>query len=963
MKRIGTLLAAVLLMVLIPMKSIGQTPYRQYADEGIMLNFFDIGNPDFRLYLLYHIELDNRFLIHAEDEYGLFDVTPSEERFDSNFFDTFEMFYNNTYADFRLIDKFDLDDLVTQWKSSVTPSFFTSITMDIAFSRAMTENNHCVDSDPFCTSDVIQFNAANTSQTANQLEGVDFDDGCIGSSYNPSWYHMRINTSGQFIIHMEGRDPTTSEERDIDFCMWGPFTDPTSPCVAQLTGDKIIDCSYSAYYSEDIFLGYLDGEHYHGQSGQTSHGTVNYHVPEVGEYYILMITNFSREPCVITFTKTEGSGPGTTDCGILPGIATNGGPYCVGETINLFVNSQAGATYSWTGPNNFSSTVQNPTIPNCTYEMGGTYTCVTMVDGQTTSGSTEVIVFAEPVADFDFTTVCEGETTEFTSTATTAPAGHDITGYQWDFGDGETAETQNATHTYAAAGTYQVTHVVLTGRRCEDEITKTVTVLAMPNPTVTATPSSVQYGGVSTLTVDPGAEGSFSYHWEPANMVTNPNSQTTQTVPIQESVVFTVTVTNTEGDCSGTVQVTVNMAGSDLTASATADQYEICENSSTTLHAIPVAGTGNYTYNWSPANLLNSATAQNPVATPPLGETTFHCTVSDGLTNQEVSVTIMVHPNLDTDLYESICSNGSYNFYGQILTETGVYDHVLHTQHGCDSTLHLHLSAYPVESSEFTVSDSDNCDSYFWDPEGHEILSTDHEGNEYSVSGTYHRTYANRNGCDSLVTMKVHFDYTPDPIEIRPTDPENTFPHWVVTATEFQINSYEFTLWDTNPFCYWDSITWNFEDPTVQWMLEPDETTTPPGVKCRIYVLNLVEDTVWVDIKVYNRCAPQGRLQRYWFICSFYGIEDHGSSTGSKAFDFSVIPNPNNGQMTLFFENLSGKVDMKVYDMKGTLVDQFETYNGPNSMTYNMADRAGGIYFFVATSRAGTVAKKVVVKQ
>ena len=42
MKRIGTLLAAVLLMVLIPMKSIGQTPYRQYADEGIMLNFFTI---------------------------------------------------------------------------------------------------------------------------------------------------------------------------------------------------------------------------------------------------------------------------------------------------------------------------------------------------------------------------------------------------------------------------------------------------------------------------------------------------------------------------------------------------------------------------------------------------------------------------------------------------------------------------------------------------------------------------------------------------------------------------------------------------------------------------------------------------------------------------------------------------------------------------------------------------------
>ena len=947
MKKIGTLLIALLLMALIPMKSMSQTPYRQYADNGLMLNFFEIGNPDFRLYLLYHIELDDRFFLHAEDENGLFVVTPSEERFEGNFFDAFESFYNDTYADFRLISKGDLDDLVPQWKESVTSLFFTSITMDIALNRAMNENNHCVDSDPFCTSDVIQFQAANSSQTADQLEGYDFDDGCIGSSYNPSWYHMRINTPGQFIIHMEGRDPDTHVERDIDFCMWGPFTDPTSPCVAQLTGNKIIDCSYSAYYSEDIFLGYLDGEHYHGQSGSTSHGTVNYHVPEVGEYYILMITNFSREPCVITFTKTEGSGPGTTDCGILPGIANNDGPYCVGETINLTVTTQAGATYSWTGPNGFSSTVQNPTIPNCTFEMGGTYTCVTTVDNQTTTGYTEVIVFAEPIANFTATTECAGNATQFTSTGTTAPAGYVITAYHWDFGDGETAETQDATHTYASAGTYHVTHTIQTGGRCEDEITQDVVVLAMPVATATVNPSSVIYGGVATLTADPGAEGSFSYHWEPANMVTNPNSQTTQTVPIQETQVFTCTVTNTEGDCTSTTQVTVNMAGSNLTATATADEYEICENSSTTLHALPQNGTGEYTYSWSPANLLNSSTTQNPVATPPLGSTTFNCTVSDGLTTQEISVTILVHPNEESDLYEAICENGNYNFFGQSLHTAGNYDHTLQTQHGCDSVIHLHLSIHPIESSEFTVNDGDNCDSYEW------------AGESFTTSGDYERTFTNIHGCDSLVTLHLHMEYTPDPIEIRPTDPDNVYPHWVVTSTEFQINSYEFIFWDNNSHCQWDSVSWQFENPDVQWMLEPDPNTAPVSKKCTMYVLNYVEDTVWLDAIVYNRCAPQGYAQRYWFVCSFYDIDEQ-----ENLADFSVIPNPNDGQMTLHFENLIGKIDMKVYDMRGNLIDHFETFNdgGPNSMNYNMKDRSSGIYLFVATGREGTVTKKVVIK-
>jgi hypothetical protein len=44
-------------------------------------------------------------------------------------------------------------------------------------------------------------------------------------------------------------------------------------------------------------------------------GTITYHVPQVGEYYILMITNFRTTPCEITFTKTQGEGE--TDCEIV----------------------------------------------------------------------------------------------------------------------------------------------------------------------------------------------------------------------------------------------------------------------------------------------------------------------------------------------------------------------------------------------------------------------------------------------------------------------------------------------------------------------------------------------------------------------------------------------------------------------------------------------------------------------
>ena len=566
-----------------------------------------------------------------------------------------------------------------------------------------------------------------------------------------------------------------------------------------------------------------------------------------------------------------------------------------------------------------------------------------------------------------------------------------------------------------------------------------------------------------------------------------------------------------------------------MSATATADDTELCENESTTLHALPVNGSGNYTYSWTPANTLDDPTAQHPVATPALGTTVYTCQVVDiGWNNtQEVSVTLSVHPNEAKQVEEYICAYETYDFFGEVLDASGQYEHHLVTQYGCDSLIVLNLTVYPandtllvdpsicfgdsydfhgtlydqngqiaffdtidnhgclkveklvlsvdeyqmppilhqyecyahgtspswywdktgvtyhedtydeiilddpfggcpirhrldlkfheeyyheetkvacgayywpisgetysesqdgitktfhygfgdvecdstyvlnltiadLETNEFTVSEEENCDSYLWDPQGHAYTTNDAIDpidHVYTESGTYQRTYKNQMDCDSVVTMTVDFDYTPHPTEIYPVDPENIAPHWVVTATEFQINSYDFHLWDSNPHCSWDSVIWSFEEP-IQWVLEPLDDD---GVSCRVYVLNQVEDTVWLDATAYNRCAPEGVTQRYWFVCSFYGVDDFGPSTGSGALN--IYPNPNNGQMTCHIENLTGKVTIKVYDMMGNQVDAIQVYNEleSNTIQYNMNVRASGVYCFVATGREGTVTQKVVL--
>lgn len=494
-----------------------------------------------------------------------------------------------------------------------------------------------------------------------------------------------------------------------------------------------------------------------------------------------------------------------------------------------------------------------------------------------------------------------------------------------------------------------------------------------------------------------------------------------------------------------------------MSATATADDMEFCIGESTTLHALPSGGSGSYTYSWTPANTLDNPHAQHPVATP-TETTTYTCLVSDGLNTQEVSVTIIVHPNGEKLMEESICEGDAYEFFGEMLDQPGVYEHHLLTHFGCDSLVRLVLSVdeyqtvpvvYQYECYEYgtqpewywdktgvtyhedTVDEillddpaggcpilhrldlkfheeyfhEQNkvaCNSFYWPINGetytesqdyvevtyhnefgdkvcdstyvlhleintYETNELDYEGCDYMVwnndtiteSGPYERTFVNQQGCDSIVTMHVNLDYTPHPAEIRPLDPENVAPHWVVTATEFQINSYDYTVEDLNPESQWDSVVWTCEE-APRWMLEPYGEHKE---NCKVFALNHVNDTVWLTARIFNGCTDEGITQRYWLVCSFYGVEENGPSTGSASL--SVMPNPNNGQMTLDFEHLTGNVDLKVYDMRGVQVDHVQTFNSSdrNSMPYDMQGRPDGIYLFVMSGREGTVVQKVIINR
>ena len=101
--------------------------------------------------------------------------------------------------------------------------------------------------------------------------------------------------------------------------------------------------------------------------------------------YVVTVTD--AKGCTTTASAT------ITEPPVLTATASGGGTVVEGGTINLSTGTVIGATYTWSGPNSFSSSLQNPSITNVTTSMAGTYSVTYTVNGCTsTAGSTTVAV-------------------------------------------------------------------------------------------------------------------------------------------------------------------------------------------------------------------------------------------------------------------------------------------------------------------------------------------------------------------------------------------------------------------------------------------------------------------------------------------------------------------------------------------------------------------------------------------
>ncbi len=164
----------------------------------------------------------------------------------------------------------------------------------------------------------------------------------------------------------------------------------------------------------------------------------------------------------ILATSTVACPNGTTAA-----TATNSGTVCPGSTVTLAATGPAGATYTWTGPNNYTSTQQNPVLANITTAMAGVYTVqVAVVNGPCpgTASTTVTLNPAPPIPELatTATSLCPGTSATLSATnlvASTLPnENFNGTATGWTLTNAGTAATG---WQYTSAYSYNSTYLAL----------------------------------------------------------------------------------------------------------------------------------------------------------------------------------------------------------------------------------------------------------------------------------------------------------------------------------------------------------------------------------------------------------------------------------------------------------------------------------------------------------------------
>ncbi|MFK7808980.1 MAG: PKD domain-containing protein, partial [Saprospiraceae bacterium] len=469
---------------------------------------------------------------------------------------------------------------------------------------------------------------------------------------------------------------------------------------------------------------------------------------------------------------------------------------CTPLTVDFTDQSSDNTTaWSWTfeGGTPANSIMQNPSV---VYDAPGVYT-VTLVASNAAGNNTitqtdYIVVNTVPVGSF--TSTVTGSLVTFENNSINA------TSYSWNFGDGNTSESTNPTHTYDGDGTYTVT-LIATNNCGSVTVTGVVVISTDPVAGFSATPTT----GCSPLEVsfmDDSSPNTTSWLWTFEGGTPATSTEQNPVVTFNDPGTYDVTLVATSPGGDNTFSQT------DYIIVLGSPNASFTSNTTGTTTTFSNTTTGGGTYSWDFGD-GNSSIDPNPVHTYDTdGTYTVILTATNdcGSTTATETVVIVTTPTAGftadnttgcAPLTVNFSDNSSDNTTGWLWTFTGgtpetstdqnptvvfdapgTYAVTLQASNAAGTNTASETGFITVldgPSADFTSTQTDatleftntssNADTYSWDFGDGNGSAMENPTHTYTMSGVFIVTLTATNDCGSTTaTEEVTISLTAAPV-------------------------------------------------------------------------------------------------------------------------------------------------------------------------------------------------------
>lgn len=281
-------------------------------------------------------------------------------------------------------------------------------------------------------------------------------------------------------------------------------------------------------------------------------------------------------------------------------------PVCQGSVISLTSTYERGAVYAWSGPNGFSSNLQNPSIAVATLSNSGVYSLTVIQPGCGAFSTTTTVGVGASLSNVNGgsnSPVCTGGTLNLTS------ANINGVSYLWTGPLGFTSNQSTVTFTNittAVAGNYTLT-ASSPGCGSVSYLVKVV----VNNPVGMSASNNTPICSGSAVQLAASGAPRATYSWTgPDNFASNLQSPSISNAPHTASGVYTVIIN--DPTCGPLAFTTTVQVGANLNVVTASSNSPVCVNGNLQLSATSIPGA---VYSWAGPVGYTAAVA-SPVISP-----------------------------------------------------------------------------------------------------------------------------------------------------------------------------------------------------------------------------------------------------------------------------------------------------------------------------------------------------------